>query len=100
MLTLLGGGSSDGSGFGVAWIKALGGSSAESATAITHDAANGAVFLTGDTTSKSLRYDGEQVMYVDPLAANSTLTQDAAVVGLCTLNSVYTLLEKAPVFNP
>ena len=27
--------------FGVAWIKALGGSSAESTTAIVHDAANG-----------------------------------------------------------
>jgi hypothetical protein len=40
---------------------------------------NGAVFLTGDTQSKSMKYGGTQIMYIDPLAAGSALTQDAAV---------------------
>lgn len=36
-------------------------------------------YSTGDTTSKTLKYDGAQIMYVTPLDAFSPLTQDAVV---------------------
>ena len=65
--------------FGLVWIKAMGGSNAESTTAITHDDANGVVFITGDSKSKSMNYDGAQIMVVDPLDGMSPLTQDDTV---------------------
>ena len=73
--------------FGVQWIKVVAGAGYESPTSVTHDAATNAVFVTGETTSTSLKVDSIQVMFIDPLDGADGRTLDPRVGFALKMNS-------------